>query len=269
MSVLTQFSPAFRWNLVVLFAAGLCFWAGLAGLLPTLPLYIEQFGANGQQIGLTMASFGIGLIALRPTMARLTDTWGRKPAILMGLSAIAAAPLAYLLVQAIPEFTWTISWGEQSWQVRSPLLLMMLFRAGHGLSIAAFVTGYSALIADLAPPDQRGELIGDMSLVNPIGMALGPALGGFLQADSGFTLVFLSMAAIGSVGLLCASTVTEPTREASTKSASQNIGRAKFWSLLWLPSIRVPAIMLLLVGWAFGSQATFIPLYARDIYIDM
>ncbi|MEO1593064.1 MAG: MFS transporter [Cyanobacteria bacterium J06632_22] len=264
MRVFTQFSPALRWNLIVLFIAGLCFWAGLAGLLPSLPLYIEQFGANGQQIGLVMASFGLGLIALRPTMAHITDTWGRKPAILMGLSAIAAAPLAYLLVQMLPEFTWTVTLGERAWQVRSPLLLMMLFRAGHGLSIAAFVTGYSALIADLAPPDQRGELIGYMSLVNPIGMALGPALGGFLQSGSGFALVFLSMASIGGVGLLCASTVTEPVRDAALKDATQKIGRTKFWSLLWLPSIRVPAIMLLLVGLAFGSLATFIPLYARE-----
>ncbi len=264
MRVFTQFSPALRWNLTVLFIAGLCFWAGLAGLLPSLPLYIEQFGANGQQIGLVMASFGIGLIALRPTMARLTDAWGRKPALIIGLSAIAAAPLAYLLVQLIPEFTWTLQLGERSWQVRSPLLLMMLFRAGHGLSIAAFVTGYSALIADLAPPDQRGELIGYMSLVNPIGMALGPALGGFLQSGSGFALVFLSMAGIGAVGLLCASVATEPGRAVPSQSATQKLGRAKFWSLLWLPSIRVPAIMLLLVGLAFGSLATFIPLYARE-----
>lgn len=199
MNVFTDFSPALRRNLIVLFIAGLCFWAGLAGLLPSLPLYIEQFGANGQQIGLVMASFGIGLIALRPTMARLTDQWGRKPAMVMGIVAIAIAPLAYLLVQFLPEFVWTIRLFDQTWQLQSPLLLMMVFRACHGLSIAAFVTGYNALVADLAPPSQRGELIGYMSLVNPIGMALGPALGGFLQSGSGFSLVFLSMAGIGTI----------------------------------------------------------------------
>ncbi|MEO0540073.1 MAG: MFS transporter [Cyanobacteria bacterium P01_A01_bin.105] len=264
MRVFTQFSPALRWNLIVLFVAGLCFWAGLAGLLPSLPLYIEQFGASGQQIGLVMASFGVGLIILRPTMARLTDTWGRKPALLIGLSAIAAAPLTYLFVQLVPEVTWTLTLGERSWQLQSPLLLMMVFRAGHGLSIAAFVTGYSALVADLAPPDQRGELIGYMSLVNPIGMALGPALGGFLQSSSGFGLVFLSMASIGGVGFLCASVAQEPTRDVLSLPKAATLGRAKFWSLLWLPAIRIPAVMLLLVGLAFGSLATFIPLYARE-----
>ncbi|MEO0756085.1 MAG: MFS transporter [Cyanobacteria bacterium J06648_16] len=264
MNVFTDFSPALRRNLIVLFIAGLCFWAGLAGLLPSLPLYIEQFGANGQQIGLVMASFGIGLIALRPTMARLTDQWGRKPAMVMGIVAIAIAPLAYLLVQFLPKFVWTIRLFDQTWQLQSPLLLMMVFRACHGLSIAAFVTGYSALVADLAPPSQRGELIGYMSLVNPIGMALGPALGGFLQSGSGFSLVFLSMAGIGTMGLICALVVKEPERDVVKAESLQVMSRTRFWSLLWLPSIRIPAIMLLLVGLAFGSLATFIPLYARE-----
>ncbi|MEL6326198.1 MAG: MFS transporter [Cyanobacteria bacterium J06626_23] len=264
MNVFTDFSPALRRNLIVLFIAGLCFWAGLAGLLPSLPLYIEQFGANGQQIGLVMASFGIGLIALRPTMARLTDQWGRKPAMVMGIVAIAIAPLAYLLVQFLPKFVWTIRLFDQTWQLQSPLLLMMVFRACHGLSIAAFVTGYSALVADLAPPSQRGELIGYMSLVNPIGMALGPALGGFLQSGSGFSLVFLSMAGIGTMGLICALVVQESERDVVKAESLQGMSRTRFWSLLWLPSIRIPAIMLLLVGLAFGSLATFIPLYARE-----
>ncbi|MEM6349855.1 MAG: MFS transporter [Cyanobacteria bacterium P01_D01_bin.14] len=264
MNVFTDFSPALRRNLIVLFIAGLCFWAGLAGLLPSLPLYIEQFGANGQQIGLVMASFGIGLIALRPTMARLTDQWGRKPAMVMGIVAIAIAPLAYLLVQFLPEFVWTIRLFDQTWQLQSPLLLMMVFRACHGLSIAAFVTGYNALVADLAPPSQRGELIGYMSLVNPIGMALGPALGGFLQSGSGFSLVFLSMAGIGTMGLICALVVKESERDVVKAESLQVMSRTRFWSLLWLPSIRIPAIMLLLVGLAFGSLATFIPLYARE-----
>jgi len=59
--VFATFTPALRWNLGILFAAGLCFWAGLAGLLPTLPLYIESLGATGSQIGVVMASFALGV----------------------------------------------------------------------------------------------------------------------------------------------------------------------------------------------------------------
>ena len=243
-----------------MFVAGLCFWAGLAGLLPTLPLYIEQFGANGQQIGWVMASFAVGLLIMRPVMARMTDEQGRKPVLLIGLVSIAIAPLLYWLVPFFPEATWQFSVGSHLWRINSAILLMMIFRAFHGLSIASFVTAYSALVADIAPPEQRGELIGYMSLVNPIGMAVGPALGGYLQTGGGFTNVFFLMATLGAVGLLCAVTIKEPKRDMTASRRRQTV----FWSLLWMPAVRVPALMLLLVGLAFGGLATFVPLYARE-----
>lgn len=242
-----------------MFVAGLCFWAGLAGLLPVLPLYIERFGASGQQIGFVMASFAIGLLTMRPMMARMTDERGRKPVLLVGLVAIAIAPILYWLVPFLSERTWQISFGDAHWQINSAIVLMMLFRAFHGLSIAAFVTAYSALVADVAPSDQRGELIGYMSLVNPIGMAIGPALGGYLQAGSGFTQVFIVMATLGAVGCVCAVIIAEPDQE---RQASRRT--AAFWSLMWMPAVRVPALILFLVGLAFGGLSTFVPLFARE-----
>ncbi|MEO0455645.1 MAG: MFS transporter [Cyanobacteria bacterium P01_A01_bin.114] len=266
MSVFSSFSPALRRNLAVLFMAGLCFWAGLAGLLPSLPLYIETFGANGQQIGFVMASFGVGLLAARPMMARLTDQRGRKPVMMIGLGAIAAAPLSYLLIQFLPTMVWDGAVLGQPLSVSSPVVLLMVFRAFHGLSIAAFVTAYSALVADLAPPENRGELIGYMSLVNPIGMALGPALGGYLYDLSGFTAVFLVMSAVGTLGFMGVLSSREPDPVLGQTVATAN---RKFWALLWTPPIRIPALMLLLVGLAFGSLATFIPLYARESHLDV
>ncbi|MEM9482898.1 MAG: MFS transporter [Cyanobacteria bacterium P01_F01_bin.116] len=259
MNIFVTLEPSLRRNLVAMFVAGLCFWAGLAGLLPALPLYIEQFGANGQQIGFVMASFAVGLLTMRPVMARMTDERGRKPVLLIGLLAIAIAPLLYWLVPFLPEQTWQISVGEYRWRIESAIALMMIFRAFHGLSIASFVTAYSALVADLAPPNQRGELIGYMSLVNPIGMAVGPALGGYLQASSGFTQVFLLMAILGAAGLVCAVTIAEPPREVAPSRRQE-----AFWSLMFMPAVRVPALMLFLVGLAFGGLATFVPLYARE-----
>ena len=259
MNLFVTLEPSLRRNLAAMFVAGLCFWAGLAGLLPALPLYIEQFGATGQQIGFVMASFAVGLLTMRPVMARITDERGRKPVLLIGLVAIALAPLLYWLVPFFPRVLWPFSLGNYSGQIDSALLLMMVFRAFHGLSIAAFVTAYSALVADFAPPGQRGELIGYMSLVNPIGMAVGPALGGYLQAGPGFAQVFLLMAILGAVGLICAAIIVEPHRDVTSARR-----RDAFWSLLLMPAVRVPALMLLLVGLAFGGLATFVPLYARE-----
>jgi len=261
--IFATFSPTLRWNLAILFCAGLCFWAGLAGLLPTLPLFIETLGATGSQIGVVMASFAFGLLVARPWLARLADVRGRKLVLLVGIIAIAIAPFLYLLAIFLPPLTWQISIGEQAYTLNGVLLLLMLFRAFHGLSIAAFVVAYSALVVDISPPANRGELIGYMSLVNPIGMALGPALGGFLLEWSSFSVAFTAMGILGILGILCVTQVKE-TYTPVPQDTAPNAPRPLFWSLLWTPRVRTPAIILLLVGLAFGTLSTFVPLFVRE-----
>lgn len=230
----------------MLFAAGLLFWAGLAIHLPTLPLYIQQAGANQQMVGIVMGSFAIGLLASRQRLAKLTDSRGRKLVLLIGMTAIALAPLGYLVTANIP--------------------LLIGLRAFHGISIAAFALAYSALVVDLSPPQHRGELIGYMSLVNPTGMALGPALGGFIQEWFGFAPMFLVAAGLGLVGLLCTAQVEE------SHQVKQSVGQPEqfqFWQLLGDPRIRVPAIILLLIGLTFGTLSTFVPLYIKEAGVNL
>lgn len=285
LKIFLGFSPTLRVNLLLLFISGLCFWAGLAGLLPALPLYISEFGATGQQIGLVMGCFGVGLIAIRPRMARMADEQGRKMVLLIGLVAIAAAPFGYWLVGYVPDVALTMpGFGSESGlesgkaiAINIHVLLLMLMRAGHGISIAAYVTAYSALIVDLAPANSRGELIGYMSLVNPLGMALGPALGGFLVESAGFQAVFLVTGGLGLLGLVFSSRVkeTSPKEIADVRPSSaitpapDNRQPQLFWRLLLTPRIRIPAVILLLVGLAFGSLATFIPLYVKSLGLDL
>lgn len=263
MTIFATFSPALRKNLTLLFAAGLCFWAGLAGLLPTLPLFIETLGATGQQIGFVMASFAIGLLVMRPWLSRLADERGRKLVLVIGIAAIAIAPFLYLLASTLPPLTWQISLGgDRAMTVNGLLVMMMVFRAVHGISIAAFVVAYSALIIDISPPNQRGELIGYMSLVNPVGMALGPALGGYLLAWSNFVVAFLAMGLLGIVGLMFVSQVQETYQP--TPRSHPTEAKPLFWRLLWTPRVRTPALILLLVGLAFGTLSTFVPLFVRE-----
>lgn len=261
MTIFSTFSPAVRANLAVLFAAGLCFWSGLAGLLPTLPLFIETLGGSGQQIGIVMASFAIGLLVARPTLARLADTKGRKLVMIIGLIAVALAPFGYLLVQMLPHLQVPVSLAGQTFTVDGSILALIAIRAFHGLSIAAFVVAYSALVVDLAPPANRGELIGYMTLVNPIGLALGPALGGFLYEASGFRVAFLVMGILGFLGLILVLRLEEPQRPNVDRS---NTNATAFWSQLWSGRVRTPAMILLLVGLAFGTLSTFVPLYVRE-----
>ncbi|MGB3494985.1 MAG: MFS transporter, partial [Elainellaceae cyanobacterium] len=240
----------------VLFAAGLLFWAGLASMLPILPLYIRDLGGSSQQVGIVMACFAIGLLVSKASLSRMADERGRKIVLMIGMSAIAIAPIGYWLFQTVP--------------------MLMMFRAFHGISIAAFATAFSALVVDISPPNKRGELIGYMSLVNPLGLALGPALGGFLQEAGGYTPAFMMASGLGVVGLLCTARVRESAtsevvlnQDGSVAAPIPDPDAKKFWSLLGAPRIRIPAFVLLMVGLAFGTISTFVPLFIKETGIDL
>lgn len=243
-------------------------------MLPNLTLYIQSFGASNLQVGWVMASFAAGLLLFRPTMSRLTDAQGRKPALLIGLSVIALAPICYLAVGLVPTVPLVLPFlGE--W-VSSSVLLLALVRAFHGLSVAAFATAYTAAVADMAPAQHRGELISFMSLAGPIGMAMGPALGGYLSES--FTLAFLTMTVMGAVGALCILMSEEPPQPVADLPVNLSVNSSVesppvktpfFWSLLFAPAIRIPALMLLMVGTAFGSLVTFMPLYVEQMGWDI
>jgi MFS family permease len=251
LKVFGKLEPSVRQNLLVLFTAGLLFWAGLAIHLPTLPLYIQQAGANQQIVGVVMGSFAIGLLASRQWLAKLADLRGRKIVLLIGMAAIALAPLGY--------------WATGYWAT-SEIALLIGLRAFHGISIAAFALAYSALVVDLSPPQHRGELIGYMSLVNPVGLALGPALGGFIQAWFGFAPMFGVAAGLGMVGLLCTAQVQEAS---GVKRSQGQPEQAQFWRLLNDARVRVPAIVLLLIGLTFGTLSTFVPLYMKEVGVNL
>ncbi|NMF61601.1 MFS transporter [Brasilonema octagenarum] len=233
-------------KLLILFAAGLLFWSSIGSLLPTLPLYVESVGATKQQIGIVMGSFAIGLLFFRPLLGRLADWRGRKIVLLIGTLVAAIAPLGYLLVKSIP--------------------LLIVVRAFHGISLAAFTTGFNALVADIAPSQKRGEIIGYMSLVNPIGVAIGPALGGYLQAGVGDQILFLMTAELAFVAFLGLLTIVNPPLPKHHQGDIQNL---QFWQVLFSPRVRIPAFIMLLVGLAFGALHVFVPLFIKSTGINL
>ncbi|PHJ55866.1 MFS transporter [Nostoc linckia z18] len=235
----------FRTSLLILFTAGLLFWSSLASLLPTLPLYIDHVGGTKQQIGIVTGSFALGLLLTRPMLGRLADERGRKFVLLLGTMVAAIAPFGYLATQSIG--------------------LLIFVRIFHGVSIAAFTTGYSALIADLAPSEKRGEIIGYMSLATPIGLAIGPALGGYLEATTGYGVLFLVAAELGFFALLAIVQVTNPPiqPQEETQESNQN-----FWQILNSPRVRVPTLIMLLVGLSAGTVHTFVSLFIKSTQIN-
>jgi MFS family permease len=247
METTDRLEPQQRHSLMVLFSAGLLFWMSIAILLPTLPAYIDKIGIGQEHLGWIMGSFAIGLLATRPIVGKLADTRGRKFVLLIGTIVAAIAPLGYLTVTSIP--------------------LLMVIRAFHGISIAAFATAYSALVVDVSPIQKRGEIIGYMSLANPVGVALGPALGGYLQVAGLYgtifwiSIIFGLLSYLGANQLVAKSVIVTSEIESPTTTS---IGQ-----ILTNPALGIPAAVLLLIGFPFGALHTFMPLYIQSSHIAL
>jgi MFS family permease len=248
-----RLEPLQRHSLMILFSTGLLFWMSIAILLPTLPAYIHKIGIGQEHLGWIMGSFAIGLLATRPIVGKLADTRGRKFVLIIGTIVAAIAPLGYLTVTSVP--------------------LLMLMRAFHGISIAAFTTAYSALVVDVAPIAKRGEIIGYMSLANPVGVALGPAIGGYLQVAGLYSTIFWISISFGAIACLGANQLSSSTATFTELDIGGNANRptasTSIWKILTNPALSVPAGVLLLIGFPFGALHTFIPLYIQDSNINL
>jgi MFS family permease len=254
MKTLNQLEPQQRRSLLVLFATGLLFWMSIGVLLPTLPAYLEKIGINQQQIGLIIGAFAIGLLATRSVIGRLVDRRGRKFVLIIGTVVLAIAPLGYLTATSVP--------------------LLMAIRVFHGVSIAAFTTAHSTLVVDLAPPKQRGEIIGLMSLANPLGIAIGPAIGGYLQVSGRYSEIFWTSIIIGTIASIFACQLRESRVQVEPSAANpevapqQSVPKLSIWQIITNPALGIPALVLLLIGFPFGAIHTFVPLYIQSTQID-
>jgi MFS family permease len=254
MKTLNQLEPYQRRSLFVLFATGLLFWMSIGVLLPTLPAYLEKIGINQQQIGLIIGSFAIGLLATRSVIGKLIDRRGRKLVLLIGTVVVATAPLGYLTATAVP--------------------VLMAIRVFHGVSIAAFTTAHSTLVVDLAPPKQRGEIIGLMSLANPLGIAIGPAIGGYLQVSGRYSEIFWISIIFGTIASIFACQLresriqVEPLANRSDLEPQAPVPKLSIWQIITNPALGIPALVLLLIGFPFGAIHTFVPLYIQSTQID-
>ena len=147
-------------------------------------------------------------------------------------------------------------------------------RAFHGISIAAFTIGYSALAVDLAPVQHRGTVIGYMNLAVPVGMSIGPALGGFLQVSgkqyipkgTGYEVLFTISAICGAIAFA----LSRQIKETPLPKVERKLDAIKrdFWQLTRDRALIVPTIVLLLIGLVFGSLAAFLPLFVTELQLD-
>src|ERR1043166_8790139 len=153
----------------VLIAISLVDMIGFAIVLPLLPFYALRLRATPSEIGLIIAAFSIAQILSAPVWGRLSDRYGRRPALLIGLLASACAYIVFGLADSI----WLL------------LVSRLVQGAGGGTTGVA-----QAYVADTIEPSQRAKALGWLSAATGAGFMVGPLIGSlashFGQTAPGF-----------------------------------------------------------------------------------
>ncbi len=150
-------------------------------IVPVLPHLVGTFTdskeAQAWWFGAVALSFGVANFFGAPVLGGLSDRFGRRPVLLVGIAGLAISFFATALATAL----WV-------------LVAIRLF-SGAMQANAAVANAY---VADITPADQRARRYGLLGAMFGIGFILGPMMGGLLGAVD----VRLPFVAAGALALL-------------------------------------------------------------------
>ena len=133
---------------------------GLLMVLPLMPFYAKSIGQGGMVVGLLVSSYAVAQLITAPMWGRMSDAYGRRPALLVGLTASAIAYVIFGYALQLPH----------------PLFFLFLCRIVQGAG-GGTVSVIQAYVADSTQPDERAKALGWLSAATNAGVAIGPVLG--------------------------------------------------------------------------------------------
>ena len=222
-------------SLRLLWAGAFAFFVSFFLLLAALPLYARSVGIEDRAIGGVLGSFAFAAMLVRPWAGWAADRHGRRPLMLAGTLVFVVASLAYSLTAG-----------------GAGLLAVRLL---HGCGMGLYPTAASAVVADLAPPERRGALMGTFGAAANLAMAFAPMAGIALVDRAGFIPLFWLSAAIAVAALL----LTHPLPETGRSRGPIPFSPGAMVS----PAALFPSSLLFLLMLSYGAQLTFLPLHAQ------
>ena len=147
-------------------------------IFPLLPLYAQLFNASNFTIGALAASFAVAQLIVSPLWGILSDKYGRRPIIAIGLLGIA-----------VNFFLFGLATG---------IFMLFISRFMQGIFSGALMVSARAYIADLTTPEERIRAMGYVGAALSLGVILGPAIGGMF-AEINISLPFYAASVLALV----------------------------------------------------------------------
>jgi multidrug resistance protein len=197
-------------QLAVLIGVNMVDMIGFAIVLPLLPFYALTFRATPIQIGWLMAAFSVAQLLASPLWGRFSDRYGRRPALLVGLSASAFAYVIFGLADSL-------------W-----MLFLSRLVQGAGGGTTGVVHAY---VADTMKPSDRARALGWLSAATSAGIAIGPSLGSLFDQWLGHSAPGFAAAALCLINVLFAWRWLPESKPASVTGP---VKRPPIWHTAWV-----------------------------------
>lgn len=213
-------------------------------LLTTLPIYvIDSLGESQSNAGLVVTFMLASAILVRPFSAKVLDVFGRKRSLIISLIVFTVTTFFYLWINAF-----------------IPLLALRFI---HGISFSILTTATSAIAADIVPEARRGEGMGYFAMSMNLAVVAGPFIGLTLLQYISFEQFFLVLSILMVISFILSLFVQlqEQPSEEQSESAAFSL---KMSDLIEKRAISI-ALISGLVGIAYASILSFVPVYAEDI----
>lgn len=141
-------------NVAAVVAAVTLMQAGSAIMFVSAPLALQANGAGATAVGVVVAFYSVGFLFGAVFAPRLVAQVGHIRSLTAGAGVVAAVTLG---LHASPD---PVSWA--------------LLRLIAGMGVALILTAAESWIADVAPPDRRGALVGFYLVCVRVGLIAGP-----------------------------------------------------------------------------------------------
>ena len=167
-----------RWALAMLLAClGTLGPFSIDTYLPAFSGIAASLGATPAQMQQTLSAYLFGFALMNLFHGALSDSFGRRPVVLIGLALFTLATLGCALSQTIAQ--------------------LVFFRALQGMSAGAGVVVSRAIIRDMCPPDEAQRLMSQVTIFFGVAPAIAPVLGGFLFVHLGWHSIFWLLVGVG------------------------------------------------------------------------
>lgn len=200
--------------------------------VPALPEAALALGASLGEMQATMSVYIFGLAVGQLAYGPLSDRFGRRPVLMVGLVLYAGAGLAAAFA---PD--------------AHALIVARLLQALGGS--AGLVIG-RAIVRDSALPHEAGRRMAVMNLMIVLGPGLAPLAGGALAATLGWRSILFGLALLGILNLLFSWRLLPETRSPGTMPGMSALAR-NYGRLLATPAF---------VGFAIGGGCATTSMYA-------